>query len=216
MCIELLAYSFSKKNRARKWADFLALLGPKLEETILDIGVNTTEYSESDNYLEKHYPFPEKITAVGIGDMASFQKLYPKVQTVSTEGGKLPFSDQSFDIVYSNAVIEHVGEREKQILFLQEMYRVGKRGYLTTPNRFFPIEVHTRVPLLHLLLPKKAFDALLSLIGKKWATGEYMHLLSESDVRALFEKAGMTEYTLKKNRLLGFTVTFTLVWHKTL
>ncbi len=215
--IEKIAYAISAKSRAKKFAQFLELVAPQKHESIIDVGVNTTEYSATDNYLEKFYPHPEKITAVGMGndaDIADFRVRYPLVTTVSGDGRALSFSDDTFDIAYSNAVIEHVGTCDDQHHFLAELYRISRRGYLTTPNRHFPIELHTRVPLLHLLLRKKNFDAVLTKIGKPWAAGDYMTLLSESDLRSLLTKVGISHYTLIKNRFWGFPMTFTIVWHK--
>lgn len=213
--IERAAHAISKRSRAQKFSQFLDAIMPKSDETIIDVGINTEEYSESDNYLEKHYPHPERITAVGVGDMSGFEKRYPEVRAISGDGKLLPFEENAFDISYSNAVIEHVGTRDDQLRFLKELYRVGKRGYLTTPNRFFPIEVHTRVPFLHILLPKKYFDNVLRCIGKSWATGSYMRLLSEKDLRSLIDQADIKEYTILKNRFFGFPLTFTLIWNKT-
>lgn len=212
--IERTAYGISARSRAKKFAQFLSLIDPKEEETIADIGVNVEEYSATDNYLEKYYAHPERITAVGQGDMSDFAKRYPSVTAVSGDGRSLPFADDTFDIAYSNAVIEHVGGREAQLSFLRELGRIAKRGYLTTPNRLFPIELHTRIPLLHIVLPKRGFDAAARLIGKGWAAGDYMHLLSEHELRSLFANAGITDYTLIKNRFFGLPMTFTVIWKK--
>lgn len=211
--VDKIAYDISAKSRKRKFDQFLQLIMPQPEETIIDVGVNTTEYSATDNYLEKFYPHPEHITAVGVEDMTDFQKRYPQVTVARGDGRTLPFADHTFAIGYSNAVIEHVGNFDDQEQFLKELIRVSKRGYLTTPNRHFPIELHTRVPLLHLLLPKAYFDRFVTLIGKGWAAGNYMSLLSEQDLRTLFAKAGITEYQLIKNRFFGLPMTFTVIWH---
>jgi SAM-dependent methyltransferase len=214
LLIEKIAYSISARSREKKFDQFLRIVAPQPHETLLDVGVNTEEYSATDNYLEKFYSYPENITAIGFGDFSRFRERYPKIKTLEGDGRALPFGDNSFDIAYSNAVIEHVGStRADQLQFLTELIRVSKRGYLTTPNRHFPIEIHTRTPLLHLLLPKKKFDSFLVCIGKKWATGDYMHLLSEKDVHLLFADANISNYTLLKN---GFypPMTFTVIWHK--
>ena len=209
------ANAVSKKSRSLKWEQFLHLVLPQARETILDIGVNTTEFSPADNYLEKHYAYPEKISAVGVSaDFSEFKLRYPAVQLFASDGRKLEFDDDAFDIVYSNAVIEHVGPRLDQQRFIKEMFRVGRRGYLTTPNRFFPIEVHTRIPLLHMILPRSAFHRLLRLVGKDWATGDYMHLLSERDLRGLLADAGIRDFVLIRNRFLGLPMTFTVTWRK--
>jgi len=65
----------------------------------------------------------------------------------------LPFRDGAFDIAYSNSVIEHLGGIHSQLAFAAEVARVGRRFYVQTPNRRFPVEAHYLTPFLH-YLPK--------------------------------------------------------------
>lgn len=211
---DALAYKISARSRKAKHAFFLEKIRPLAQETLLDVGVNAKEYSDTDNYLERFYQHPKNITAVSLDDVSALQKEYPRVTFVQADGTNLPFTDNQFDIAFSNAVIEHVGNQEEQGAFLQELIRVSKRGYLTTPNRFFPFEVHTRVPLLHILLPKRHFDAFLRCIGKSWATGNYMTLLSYKELTALAKQSSAAEFHIYKNRFCGFTMTLTLLWKK--
>jgi trans-aconitate methyltransferase len=208
-----LAYRISAKSRAEKHAFFMNALKPGATDTILDVGANAIEYSDTDNYLEKHYPYPANITVVSLDDISHLKTLYPQVTFLQADGTKLPFGDNQFDIAYSNAVIEHVGNREAQLAFLRELARVSPRGYITTPNLHFPIEVHTRIPLLHLILPKTLFDAFLRLIGKAWAADDYMSLLSKRDLDILIQDAALPHPVLTPHRFCGFTMTYTLTWH---
>ena len=58
--------------------------------------------------------------------------------------------DNSFDIVHSNATIEHVGSFENQVLFVKEMIKFQlKNVIMKTPNRFYPLEFHTILPFIH-------------------------------------------------------------------
>ena len=228
------AYKISGWNRQRKWELFLNEIKPTAENTILDIGFSEEEYSDTDNFLEKHYPQTEKITALCLETPeaylharkdANFQvpesaiavkkkqasKRYPQLEIVTYDGKTFPLSDKSFDICWSNAVLEHVGDVEEQILFLKEIKRVAKRGFITTPNKYFPVEVHTRIPLLH-FLPKKVFDRFLHFIGKEWAADDYMYLLSLNDLCKRLASAGITKYKIIENKLLFFTLDFVVIF----
>jgi SAM-dependent methyltransferase len=70
---------------------------------------------------------------------------------VHGDGCNLPFADQSFDIVFSNSVIEHVGGPDAQARFAREILRTGSGYWVQTPNRYFPVETHLLTPLVHLL-----------------------------------------------------------------
>ena len=72
---------------------------------------------------------------------------------VAGDGRMLPFRDRAFDIVFSNSVIEHVGDAESQGRFAREVARVGRAYWVQTPNRWFPVEQHLLTPVVH-WLPK--------------------------------------------------------------
>ncbi len=61
--------------------------------------------------------------------------------------------------------------------------RVGRRVFVTTPNRRFPVEVHTRLPFVH-WLPKPAAHRLYDAVGKGFA--KEIDLLSAGDLESLF------------------------------
>ena len=206
-----LAHRFSKYNRDRKWEIFLKEMSPTTSTQVLDIGFSENEYSNTDNYIEKHYPYQNMLTALGIDTPIMFKERYPEVSTVQYDGERFPFEDKQFDIAWSNAVIEHVGIRNRQLMFLEEIKRVSKRAFITTPNRYFPVEVHTRIPILH-WLPKFVFDKYLVLVGKDWASGEYMHLLSLNDIKSLLADAGIVEFEIVNNRIAGFVVDFIIIF----
>lgn len=56
------------------------------------------------------------------------------------------FGDASFDIVFSNSVIEHLGDKDKVMRFAREVRRVGRSYWVQTPAHTFPIEAHTGLP----------------------------------------------------------------------
>ena len=67
------------------------------------------------------------------------------------DGRRLPFRDRSFDIVFSNSVIEHIASPEDQRRFAEEIRRTGRAYWVQTPDRRFPVEPHLLTPFLHWL-----------------------------------------------------------------
>jgi SAM-dependent methyltransferase len=146
-----LARRSQTASRAAKWDLYRSAFPPRLGERVLDVGVSMLDDLPGENYFLRKYPHPEQLTAVGVDDLTELGQRYPEITFVQADGRELPFGDSSFDVVHSNAVIEHVGQRRDQERFVQELVRVGRTGFITTPNRWFPIETHSSLPLLHWL-----------------------------------------------------------------
>ena len=183
-----LADAVSLRSRKRKFRLFLDELQPTADTTVLDVGADELAFGEGDgcgtlNFFEELYPWPERITALGLQDGAAFGARYPQIRYVQGDACALPFADGDFDIVFSNAVIEHVGGRERQRRLVSEALRVGRRVFLTTPNRLFPLEVHTRLPFVH-WLPDRLSHRVYDLVGK--GSAKELRLLSPRAFESLF------------------------------
>ncbi|MBA2741803.1 MAG: class I SAM-dependent methyltransferase [Actinobacteria bacterium] len=183
-----LADAVSMRSRRRKLQLFLDELRPTAETTVLDVGADELGFGQCDgcgtlNFFEELYPWPEQVTALGLHEGERFGKRFPHVRYVQGDALALPFADGEFDIVFSNAVIEHVGRRDRQRRFVVEALRVGRRVFITTPNRRFPLEVHTRLPLVH-WLPDRLAHASYDALGKEWANE--IHLVTSRSFRTLF------------------------------
>jgi hypothetical protein len=131
---------------------------------------------------------------------------------VAADGLLLPFKKNAFDIVFSNSVVEHVGNRTQQQRFAEEIARVGRCYWVQTPNRGFPIELHVMLPFIH-YLPKTwqrriverfTIWQLLVRPSEEERTFYVDHFLNEltllnkSDLQHLFPEA-----TIVSERLLG-------------
>jgi SAM-dependent methyltransferase len=181
---------YAIKARKRMFGLFMEAFHPSAETRVLDLGVTPDTSLPEANLFERLYPYPGKLTAASIEDAQSVETSFPGVRFVKLAGGPLPFADREFDIVFCSAVIEHVGDRESQRKFIAEALRVGKGFFFTTPHRYFPLEFHTLLPLIH-WLPQPAHQALLRKMGKDfWAKTENLNLLTLGELRALFPACG--------------------------
>jgi hypothetical protein len=155
-------------SRERKLRQFLELLAPGPETTVIDVGVTDAPFGagSTDNFFEALYPWPERITAVGHTELHRFEAAFPRVRAVRSDGRDLPFADGEFDLGFSNAVVEHVaGGRDGQRRFVEELCRVAGNVFVTTPNRWFPVDPHTLLPFVHWLPPGGVRERLLHARG---------------------------------------------------
>jgi hypothetical protein len=184
-----LAARASHWNRSRKLALFMQTMQPGPETRVVDVGVGDTGYrtepgtAASHNFFEALYPWPERITAVSDVPLPNFAQAFPRVSTVTANGTELPFEDDAFDVAFSNAVVEHVGGRDEQRRFVAELCRVAPKVFVSTPNRWFPVETHTLVPFVH-WLPKRAADPVLGAVGRGRWNG--VQLLTKRELLDLF------------------------------
>ncbi|MGH9691178.1 MAG: methyltransferase domain-containing protein [Candidatus Acidiferrales bacterium] len=128
-----------------------------------------------------------------------------RILPVAADGRQLPFTEKSFDWVFSNAVIEHVGDYEKQRVFANEIRRVAAKGYfVTTPNKYFPIEPHSLLPFYQFLSP--AWQRRVVQFSPGYMREyEEINLLSAGQMQRLFPEAKVisTGVPLFRNSLVA-------------
>ena len=134
----------SQRFRAKRMREFSRDFGVTGETRVLDIG--GTPYNW--NLLAVR----PRLTILNVPRAS--EAVLEGVDWVAGDGCALPFGDDAFDVVFSNSVIEHLGSTARQQQFAREVARVGKRFYVQTPNRWFPVETHLLTPLVH-YLPKR-------------------------------------------------------------
>jgi SAM-dependent methyltransferase len=134
-----LFHIVSRHGRAQRMARCVQLLGIGPETRVLDVG------GTLDIWLLA--PLMPRLV------MLNNQPAAPGAPApdLLADGRSLPFRDASFDVVFSNSVIEHLGDAQSQVRFAAEVARVGNAYWVQTPNRLFPVEQHLFMPFLHWL-----------------------------------------------------------------
>jgi hypothetical protein len=200
----MLFDSLQRRFRERRMALLARTVGLTRNTRVLDVG-GTVEIWRLAPVMPRLVLLNQQRARYEIGAGES---------VVLGDGAGLPFADQSFDLVFSNSVIEHVGSRAEQARFAAEIARVGKQYWVQTPNRFFPIEHHLWTPFIH-WLPRSWQAAILKRFSvwalvtnydaaqREFYIDHYLdsiRLLDASDLGAFFPGA-----TILRERFLGWT-----------
>jgi Methyltransferase domain len=196
------ASRLSYRVRRKMFQLFMAAMRPRPETKVLDVGVTSDDTHQESNYFEQLYPYPQNITCVGTEDGSHLTHRYPGLRYRQVRPMEpLPFTDGEFDVVFSNAVVEHVGSRTDQRAFVGELCRVARAFFMTTPNRWFPVEHHTGLPLLH-YLPASVFRSLIQDTRyRHWANEANLNILTAGELARLFPSDVSVE--IRSVHLLG-------------
>jgi SAM-dependent methyltransferase len=173
-------------SRKRKLGLFYKIIKPSEQTRILDVGAEINPNGDRGLQLIDSYPWKRKIFA--INNSAEHMKLikqhYPEIEAVVGDVRDLPWPDKYFDAVYCNAVIEHLGDFESQKKMAAEIMRVGKRWFVTTPNRWFPFEFHLRLPFVT-WLPGHSYFWVGRIISYNHVRKKYMFGIKHDGLRLL-------------------------------
>ena len=140
-----LARYFTRRFRRKRYRNFTSLFPPEHCKRVLDLG-GSAELWEMMNYSAD-------ITLLNISTLwLSLPETSERTYTaVVGDARQTDYPDGSFDLAFSNSVIEHVGSEQDAMRFANEMQRIGKAFYCQTPNKWFPIEPHLGTMFLHWL-----------------------------------------------------------------
>lgn len=173
---------FALRAREKMYRQFEAVCHPTSEDEVLDLGVTPDIKLADSNFFEKIYPYKDRLTVASIEDCSFLVEEYGlKAFVKNCPKESLPFMDKQFDILFCSAVLEHVGNKEDQHFFLEECLRVARKIFITTPNRYFPLEMHTFLPFLH-WLPWPIFQKIVRTVkGDFWADINNLNLVSAKE-----------------------------------
>jgi ubiquinone/menaquinone biosynthesis C-methylase UbiE len=181
--------------RERRYELFMELCNVSPTEPILDVGAGGGEALECFNGSNP-------IVAVDLAPRSDMKWLQRENVSVRVaDGTALPFADNEFPVVFSNSVIEHI-PKELQPAFAQEVRRVGRRYFIQTPNRMFPIEPHYQFPFFQ-FLPRgvqRWLNRHFTIGWRRRGNWEDIELLTARRLRKLFPEA-----EIRRERVFGLT-----------
>jgi hypothetical protein len=136
-----LLFPFSRAQRERRLRRFVEIMGIRGGERIVDLGGLAGSWAGIER--------PCEITVVNLPG-AERHTTVPeqhRVEVVTGDACELSrFADASFDIAFSNSVIEHVGDAHRRRALAEEARRLAPRYWVQTPSIWFPVEAHTGMP----------------------------------------------------------------------
>jgi hypothetical protein len=191
--------------RERRTQLFLKTMEPTSDTRILDVGGYACNW--------EHLPITSPVTFLNTDYPDGWQVNAGRFASETGDGRHMRFPDQSFDIVYSNSVIEHVGSYEDQKHFAAEINRVGKRIFLQTPNRWFFVEPHFLAVFVH-YLPWPVARRLLRVFSLRGLLrqGDNKDLKTLADELRFVSHREMKEFfpecEIHREKCFGFTKSF--------
>ncbi len=146
MNIHAIYVQIFKIWRAKRMLRFEQIIQPQADDLLLDVG----------GYPYTWTPRPQqtqRVDCINIHEAPWDPSTAPdhRITTAAGDGCALAFEDQSYGILFSNSVIEHVGDWEKQRAFAAEARRVGRKLWIQTPALGCPLEPHYLAPFVHWL-----------------------------------------------------------------
>ena len=198
------------KKKRQEMLDIInkKLMGIKIHDA-LDIGTTNDQDYQSSNFLIKNLKNISEFKSISDQyiDDNFFSKILKKSITDNFTNEEI--DNFKSDLVISNATIEHVGNFESQIKIVKNVAKFARKFFvITTPNRYHPLDFHTKLPFIH-WLPKNVHRYLLNFIGLNYfAKEENLNLFSEQDLNVCMKETGIKNYEIFYINLLGFKSNF--------
>lgn len=124
---------------------------------ILDIGTGSGHIAQE---LAKQ---AGSVTSIDVWDQRIAKDGYTFIELKEE---KLPFENESFDIVISNQVYEHVADQAQHLKEFNRVLKPNGLGYLAVPNRYWIWESHYNIACLS-WFPPQVSQCIVKLVRKK-------------------------------------------------
>jgi len=180
--------------------------------SVLDIGTTEDFLHKSSNYIIFHLGKFKNHKSISDQTITSNFFTNKLCKSITSDFTKIELENFKSDLVISNATIEHVGDFKNQLKMCRNIAKLSKKFFvIITPNRYHPIDFHTKLPFLH-WLPKKIHRAILCLLGFHFLSKEKnLNLLSFGDLETLIKNCNNVEYKMYHINFLFFKSNLILI-----
>ena len=182
---------------------------------VLDIGTTRDDINASSNIIIKNLKNIKNLYSISDQkiELPYFNKVLQK--SIIENFSQNEINEFKSDLVISNATIEHVGNKEDQKKMFNNMIKLTKKLFIIiTPNKFHPVDFHTKIPFLH-WLPKRIHKKALKILNLTfYSKEENLNLLSKSDILNLVNLDEI-EYEFKFIKFLFFNSNLIFIARKT-
>lgn len=227
--IKKIQRKYSNKARELRAKLFSKILAPLQTDSILDLGGGNG--SHINKILVNCKSDKVTISDISKDDLAYAEKEYGYKTSLIGESARLPFSDNEFDIVFCNSVIEHVTLPKEDVWtmkntkqfqklslirqneFANEIRRIGKSYFVQTPYKYFIIESHTWLPGIIAIVPRSLQISIIRFFNRFWPkkTTPDWNLLTYGDMKDLFPDA-----KIYREKSFGLTKSLIAIKKKTI
>ena len=208
----ILNLNFIDRLIVKKRSEMLKILENNIKDfkiqSLLDIGTVDDDSLKSSNY------FINQFKSIKIKKSISDQTINNQNfslclnKSITSDFTKDDINNFKSDLVISSATIEHVGSFENQVKMVKNISELcNKCFFITTPYRFFPIDFHTKIPLIH-MLPKNIHRKILTILRlEDYAKEENLNLLDFNSLKVIIDQSKNNDFKIKimKIKLFGLT-----------
>lgn len=131
--------SIAERYRLRRW-DMLRSAFPDIEDmAVIDLGGYLSAWERA--------PFrPARVHIVNLEDPTEDLPAWAEYDHANACDLPESIASRKYDLVFSNAVLEHVGGHSQRTAFAATVHSLSACHWIQTPYRYFPIEPHWLFP----------------------------------------------------------------------
>jgi hypothetical protein len=131
--------SLGERRRARRWDWLRGDFGEIESMSVIDLGGTVDTWVRS----------PLRPASVHVVNLEPQPDTMPDwIRADQADACSLPahIAGGTYDLVFSNSVIEHVGGHAQRMRFADAVHKLATRHWVQTPYRYFPVEPHWLFP----------------------------------------------------------------------